>query len=156
MSTSANIVVVPCIRTQHVRPNYVNVACCWQTMLPPFAWTFMLASLSVHNFSLFIYFISLSITSLHFSLLLLCFCLHFSIHFAFLHFALFFILAFACLSSCLTRFCLAWLAYALPCPSFVCFTQFTFLHSFCFYFSFNCFALPSFTLYLSLLCSGFL
>ena len=92
--------------------------------------------------------------SLHYTFL--CFCLRFSFHFAFLYFALFFILAFACLSSCLTRFCLAWLAYALPCPSFVCFTQFTFLHSFCFYFSFNCFALPCFTLYLSLLCSGFL
>ena len=36
--TSANIVVVPCKRTQHVRPN--NVACCWPTMLRPFAWAF--------------------------------------------------------------------------------------------------------------------
>ena len=30
-ATSANIVVVPCKRTQHIRPN--NVACCWPTML---------------------------------------------------------------------------------------------------------------------------
>ena len=30
-ATSANIVVVPCKRTQHVGPN--NVACCWPTML---------------------------------------------------------------------------------------------------------------------------
>ena len=29
--TSANIVVVPCKRTQHVGPN--NVGCCWPTML---------------------------------------------------------------------------------------------------------------------------
>ena len=36
--TSANIVVVPCKRTQHVGPN--NVACCWPTMLHPFEWTF--------------------------------------------------------------------------------------------------------------------
>ena len=36
MPTSANIVVVPCKRTQHVGPN--NVACCWPTMLCPFAW----------------------------------------------------------------------------------------------------------------------
>ena len=28
--TSANIVVVPCKRTQHVGPN--NVACCWPTI----------------------------------------------------------------------------------------------------------------------------
>ena len=34
-ATSANIVVVPCKRTQHVCPN--NVACCWPTMLRPFA-----------------------------------------------------------------------------------------------------------------------
>ena len=33
--TSANIVVVPCKGTQHVGPN--NVACCWPTMLSPFA-----------------------------------------------------------------------------------------------------------------------
>ena len=36
MPTSANIVVVPCKRTQLVGPN--NVACCWPTMLRPFAW----------------------------------------------------------------------------------------------------------------------
>ena len=35
-ATSANIVVVPCKRTQHVGPN--NVACCWPTMLCLFAW----------------------------------------------------------------------------------------------------------------------
>ena len=35
-ATSANIVVVPCKRTQHVGPN--NVACCWPTMLRLFAW----------------------------------------------------------------------------------------------------------------------
>ena len=35
--TNANIVVVPCKRTQHVGPN--NVACCWQTILRPFGWT---------------------------------------------------------------------------------------------------------------------
>ena len=29
-ATSANIVVVPCKRTQHVGPN--NVVCCWPTM----------------------------------------------------------------------------------------------------------------------------
>ena len=34
-ATSANIVVVPCKRTQHVGPN--NVACYWSTMLRPFA-----------------------------------------------------------------------------------------------------------------------
>ena len=34
-ATSANI-VVPCKRTQHV--GLYNVACCWPTMLPPFAW----------------------------------------------------------------------------------------------------------------------
>ena len=35
-ATSANIVVVPCKRTQqHVGPN--NVACCWPTMLRLFA-----------------------------------------------------------------------------------------------------------------------
>ena len=33
-ATSANIVVVPCKRTQHVGPN--NVACCYPTMLRPF------------------------------------------------------------------------------------------------------------------------
>ena len=33
--TSANIVVVPCKRTRHVGPN--SVACCWPTMLRPFA-----------------------------------------------------------------------------------------------------------------------
>ena len=38
-ATSANIVVVPCKRMQHVRPN--NVACCWPTMLRPFAWAFI-------------------------------------------------------------------------------------------------------------------
>ena len=37
-ATSANIVVVPCKRMQHVGPN--NVACCWPTMLRPFAWAF--------------------------------------------------------------------------------------------------------------------
>ena len=37
-ATSANIVVAPCKRTQHVGPN--NVACCWPTMLRPFARTF--------------------------------------------------------------------------------------------------------------------
>ena len=31
------VVVVPCKRTQHVGPN--NDACCWPTMLRPFAWT---------------------------------------------------------------------------------------------------------------------
>ena len=36
--TSANIVVFPCQRTQHVGSN--NVACCWPTMLRPFAWAF--------------------------------------------------------------------------------------------------------------------
>ena len=36
MPTSANVVVVPCKGTQHVGPN--NVACCWPTMLRPFAW----------------------------------------------------------------------------------------------------------------------
>ena len=36
-ATSANIVMVPCKRTQHVGPN--NVACCWPTMLRPFGWT---------------------------------------------------------------------------------------------------------------------
>ena len=35
-ATRANIVVVPCKRAQHVGPN--NVACCWPTMLRPFAW----------------------------------------------------------------------------------------------------------------------
>ena len=35
-ATSANIVVVPFKRTQHVGSN--NVACCWPTMLRPFAW----------------------------------------------------------------------------------------------------------------------
>ena len=35
-ATSVNIVVVPCKRTQHAGPN--NVACCWPTMLLPFAW----------------------------------------------------------------------------------------------------------------------
>ena len=38
MPTSDNIVVVSCKRTQHVGPN--NVACCWPTMLRPFAWAF--------------------------------------------------------------------------------------------------------------------
>ena len=33
-ATSANIVVVPCKRTQNVGPN--NVVCCWPTMLRPF------------------------------------------------------------------------------------------------------------------------
>ena len=36
-ATSANIVVVPCKRTQHVGPN--SVACCWPAMLRPFAGT---------------------------------------------------------------------------------------------------------------------
>ena len=36
--TSANIVVIPCKRTQHVGPN--NVACCWPIILRPFAWAF--------------------------------------------------------------------------------------------------------------------
>ena len=36
-ATSANDVVVPCKWTQHVEPN---VACCWPTMLRPFAWAF--------------------------------------------------------------------------------------------------------------------
>ena len=36
--TSANIVVVPCKRTQHVGPD--NVASSWPTMLRPFAWAF--------------------------------------------------------------------------------------------------------------------
>ena len=35
-ATSADIVVFPCKRTQHVGPN--NVVCCWPTMLRPFAW----------------------------------------------------------------------------------------------------------------------
>ena len=35
---SANIVVVPCKRTQHVGPD--NVASSWPTMLRPFAWAF--------------------------------------------------------------------------------------------------------------------
>ena len=35
-ATSANIVVVPCKRTQQVGPN--NVACCWPKMLRPFPW----------------------------------------------------------------------------------------------------------------------
>ena len=35
-ATSANIVVLPCERTQHVGHN--NAACCWPTMLRPFAW----------------------------------------------------------------------------------------------------------------------
>ena len=34
-ATSANIIVVPCKRTQHVGLNNV---CCWPTMLRPFAW----------------------------------------------------------------------------------------------------------------------
>ena len=34
-TTTANIVVIPCKRTQHVGPN--NVVCCWPTMLRPFA-----------------------------------------------------------------------------------------------------------------------
>ena len=34
-ATSANIVVVPCKRTQRVGPN--NAACCRPTMLRPFA-----------------------------------------------------------------------------------------------------------------------
>ena len=34
-ATSTNIVVAPCKRTQHVGPN--NIACCWPTMLRPFA-----------------------------------------------------------------------------------------------------------------------
>ena len=38
MPTSANIVVVSCKRTQHVGPS--NVACCWPTILRPFAWAF--------------------------------------------------------------------------------------------------------------------
>ena len=37
-TTSANIVVVPYKRTQHVGPN--NVAYRWPTMLRPFAWAF--------------------------------------------------------------------------------------------------------------------
>ena len=37
--TSSNIVMVPCKRTQHVEPN--NVACCWPTMLRPFAFVSM-------------------------------------------------------------------------------------------------------------------
>ena len=37
-ATSANIVVVPCKRMQHVGPN--NVACCWPTMSRPFPWAF--------------------------------------------------------------------------------------------------------------------
>ena len=44
MQQSANIVGVPCKRTQHVGPN--NVACCWQTILHPFGWT-------VHSCSIF-------------------------------------------------------------------------------------------------------
>ena len=36
--TSANIAVVPCKWKQHAGPN--NVACCWPTMLLPFAWNF--------------------------------------------------------------------------------------------------------------------
>ena len=36
--TSANIVVVPCKKMQHVGPN--NVACCRPTMLHPFAQAF--------------------------------------------------------------------------------------------------------------------
>ena len=42
-ATSANIVVIPCKRTQHVGPN--NVACCWPTMLRPFAWALRVRSL---------------------------------------------------------------------------------------------------------------
>ena len=34
-ATSANTVVVPCKRTQHVGPK--NVGCCWPSMLRPFA-----------------------------------------------------------------------------------------------------------------------
>ena len=37
-ATSANIVVVPCKRTQHVGP--IKVACWCLTMLRPFAWAF--------------------------------------------------------------------------------------------------------------------
>ena len=37
-TTSANIVMAPCKRMQHVGP-YI-VACCWPTMLRPFAWAF--------------------------------------------------------------------------------------------------------------------
>ena len=46
-ATSANIVVVPCKRTQQVTTLIVgsnNVACCWPTMLRPFAWALLLAN----------------------------------------------------------------------------------------------------------------
>ena len=42
--TSADIVVVPCKRTQHVGPN--NVTCCWPTVLRPFAWAFTICLFS--------------------------------------------------------------------------------------------------------------
>ena len=44
-ATSANIVVVPCKRTQPVGRN--NVGCCWPTMLRPFAWALTLRGFSV-------------------------------------------------------------------------------------------------------------
>ena len=43
--TSANIVVIPCKRTQRVRPN--SVECCWPTMLRPFAWALRQGKLHV-------------------------------------------------------------------------------------------------------------
>ena len=43
--TSADIVEVPCKRTQHVGPN--NVGCCWPRMLRPFAWAFIIFSVII-------------------------------------------------------------------------------------------------------------
>ena len=41
--TSTNIAVVPCKRTRQVGRN--NVACCWPTILRPFAWALRLLDL---------------------------------------------------------------------------------------------------------------
>ena len=46
--TSANIVVVQCKRTQHVVLN--NVACCWPTMLRPFALALKLDNDEVYHY----------------------------------------------------------------------------------------------------------
>ena len=49
-ATSANSVVAPCKRTQHVGPN--NVACCWPTMLRPFVWAFSVTNTKGYSSSL--------------------------------------------------------------------------------------------------------
>ena len=60
--TSANTVVVPCERTPNVGPK--NVACCWPTMLRPFAWVFTFLSLTILHFVHSLQIFSFSVTTL--------------------------------------------------------------------------------------------